>query len=75
MTRLQPRELLRAMFDAAVTAADPTARLRNFLPPVPAPGARIFVGGAGKCSARMAQALEAAWPDVKLSGLVVVPYG
>jgi len=75
MTRLQPRELLRAMFDAAVTAADPTAKLRSFLPQPPGPGARVFVGGAGKCSARMAQALEAAWPDVKLTGLVVVPYG
>jgi glycerate-2-kinase len=60
------------MFDAAVTAADPMHRVAAFLPPRP-PG-RVVVVGAGKASARMAQAVEKAW-DGPLSGLVVTRYG
>jgi glycerate 2-kinase len=67
-----PRALLRAMFDAAVAAADPLRRVPAFLPPRP-PG-RVVVVGAGKASARMAQAVEEAW-DGPLSGLVVTRYG
>jgi glycerate 2-kinase len=67
-----PRELLRAMFDAAVAAADPLQRVAAFLPARP-PG-RVVVVGAGKASARMAQAVEQAW-DGPLSGLVVTRYG
>jgi glycerate 2-kinase len=67
-----PRALLRAMFDAAVTAADPLQRVVPFLPARP-PG-RVVVLGAGKASARMAQAVEQAW-DGPLSGLVVTRYG
>ncbi|MGK7245177.1 glycerate kinase type-2 family protein [Buttiauxella agrestis] len=36
---------------------------------------RCIVVGAGKASAAMAAALEAAWPDVPLSGVVVTRYG
>jgi glycerate 2-kinase len=60
------------MFDAAVAAADPLRRVPAFLPPRP-PG-RVVVVGAGKASARMAQAVEEAW-DGPLSGLVVTRYG
>lgn len=67
-----PRALLRAMFHAAVAAADPLRRVPAFLPPRP-PG-RVVVVGAGKASARMAQAVEQAW-DGPLSGLVVTRYG
>ncbi|HEY6423834.1 MAG TPA: glycerate kinase [Pseudonocardiaceae bacterium] len=67
-----PRALLRAMFDAAVAAADPLQRVGAFLPARP-PG-RVVVVGAGKASARMAQAVEQAW-DGPLSGLVVTRYG
>lgn len=67
-----PRGLLRAMFDAAVAAADPLRRVAAFLP-ARAPG-RVIVVGAGKASARMAQAVEQAW-DGPLSGLVVTRYG
>jgi hydroxypyruvate reductase len=68
------------MFDAAVAAADPMATLHRFLPdpPPPATAGRTVVVGAGKASARMAEALEAAWPDQKsapLSGLVITRYG
>jgi glycerate 2-kinase len=67
-----PRALLRAMFDAAVAAADPLQRVPAYLPARP-PG-RVVVVGAGKASARMAQAVEQVW-DGPLSGLVVTRYG
>ncbi|MFQ5566766.1 MAG: glycerate kinase [Paracoccaceae bacterium] len=67
-----PRETLRAMFDAAVAAADPMAVLGAFLPDPPK--GRCVVVGAGKASARMAEALEAAWQG-PLSGLVITRYG
>ncbi|MFN2536206.1 MAG: glycerate kinase [Pseudonocardiaceae bacterium] len=60
------------MFDAAVAAADPLQRVPAYLPERP-PG-RVVVVGAGKASARMAQAVEQVW-DGPLSGLVVTRYG
>ncbi|WP_426189203.1 glycerate kinase type-2 family protein [Massilia sp. DWR3-1-1] len=67
-----PRALLRQMFDAAVSAAQP----RDCLPPhLPAaPRGRTIVIGAGKASAEMARALEQHWPG-ELAGLVVTRYG
>ncbi|MCK6453111.1 MAG: glycerate kinase [Alphaproteobacteria bacterium] len=67
-----PRALLRAMFDAAVAAAQPERVLGRFLPPPPK--GRTIVVGAGKASAAMAAALEAAWTG-PLAGLVVTRYG
>ena len=67
-----PRALLRAMFDAAVAAADPMHRVAAFLPE--RPSGKVVVVGAGKASARMAQAVEQAW-DGPLTGLVVTRYG
>ncbi len=67
-----PPALLRAMFDAALAAADPLVQVPAFLPPRP-PG-RVVVVGAGKASARMAQAVEQAW-DGPVDGLVVTRYG
>ena len=68
-------KLLRDMFAAAVDAAQPSETLRHFLPSVPA--GRTVVIGAGKASAAMARAFEAAWtgPIDQLSGLVVTRYG
>jgi len=66
------RPLLRAMFDAAVAAAQPALCLPPHLPP-PAKG-RTIVIGAGKASAAMARALEDNWPGA-LEGLVVTRYG
>ncbi len=60
------------MFDAAVAAADPLQRVPAFLPARPC--GRVVVVGAGKASARMAQAVEQFW-DGSLSGLVVTRYG
>jgi glycerate 2-kinase len=67
------RLALRAMFDAAVARADPRSCLASRLPEKPA--GRCIVVGAGKASASMAAALETAWPDVALSGVVVTRYG
>src|SRR6516165_5349090 len=68
----QPRQLLRAMFDAAVAAASPQLRVAAHLPPPPK--GRTIVVGAGRESAAMAKAVEEAWPG-PLSGLVVTRYG
>jgi glycerate 2-kinase len=65
-------ELLRELLDAAVAAADP-ARLVAAALPAP-PRGRTLVIGAGKASASMARAVEAAWSQ-PLEGLVVTRYG
>ena len=67
------RAALRALFDAAVAAADPRKVLARHLPPKPT--GRCIVVGGGKSAAVMAAALEDAWPDVKLEGTVVTRYG
>lgn len=67
----EPNVLLRRMFDAAVAAGQPARTLARHLPP---PRGRTVVIGAGKASAAMASALEAAWPG-PLEGLVVTRYG
>ncbi len=66
------KQLLRAMFDAAVAAAQPAICLPPCLP-LP-PKGRTIVIGAGKASAAMARVLEAHWPG-PLEGLVVTRYG
>lgn len=72
------RELLRALFDAALAAADPARAIPPYLP-APAVG-RTVVVGAGKASAAMAQAFEEAWLAKQkrarpLEGLVVTRHG
>jgi hydroxypyruvate reductase len=67
------RAALRSIFDAAVASADPRKVLAAHLPE-PSSG-RTIVVGAGKSAGLMAAALEAAWPSVLLSGLVVTRYG
>jgi glycerate 2-kinase len=65
-------ELLRALFDAALAAADPG---RAIAPHIPAPvSGRTVVVGAGKASAAMARAFESAWPG-PLDGIVVTRHG
>jgi glycerate 2-kinase len=74
----EQRALLRAMFDAAVAAADPAHCLPPLLPTLEQiPKGRTIVVGAGKGAAAMAAAVEAHWPGdrSKLSGLVVTRYG
>jgi hydroxypyruvate reductase len=66
------RTALRRVFDAAVAAADPRVVLARHLPE--RPSGRCVVVGAGKSAAVMAAALEDAWPEVKLEGVVVTRY-
>ena len=69
---MEPKSFLRALFDAAIAAADPMKTIEALLPPPPK--GRTLVIGAGKASAEMARALEAHWQG-PLSGLVVTRYG
>ena len=69
---IDPRTLLRQMFDAAVASAQPALCLPPHLPEPPK--GRTIVIGAGKASAAMARALEDHWPG-PLEGLVVTRYG
>lgn len=63
---------MRALFNAALTAADPSRAIATALPP-PVSG-RTVVVGAGKASAAMARAFEQLWPG-ELEGLVVTRHG
>jgi glycerate 2-kinase len=69
---LEPRSLLRQMFEAAVAAAQPALCIPPHLPE--RPKGRLIVIGAGKASAAMARAVEAHWQG-PLEGLVVTRYG
>jgi len=68
----EPRPFLRAMFDAAIAAAQPALCVPPHLPP--RPKGRLIVVGAGKASAAMARAVEDHWQG-PLEGLVVTRYG
>jgi len=69
---IDPKFLLRRMFDAAVARAMPDKCLPPFLPHPPK--GRTIVVGAGKAAATMAKAVEEHWRGA-LSGLVVTRYG
>ena len=66
-----PKALLRRLFDRAVEVADPMQSLAAYLPP--RPEGHVIVIGAGKASARMAEAVEAEWGPCE--GLVITRYG
>jgi len=68
-----PSQFLRELLGAAVAAADPAKVLPSHLPDPPK--GRCVVVGAGKASGAMAAALEKAWPQVPMTGVVSVPYG
>jgi hydroxypyruvate reductase len=67
-----PGEFLRALFAAALAAAEPDRAMVDRLPP-PVPG-RTVVVGAGKAAAAMACAVERRWPG-PIEGLVLTRYG
>ena len=73
---LEPRAILRRLFDAGIAAADPTRCVPPALAGIdpPEPGGRLLVVGAGKASAAMARAVEDHWQG-PLAGLVVTRYG
>lgn len=66
-----PDRFLRDLFQQAVSVADPMAALPAVLGRKPE--GRLIVLGAGKASARMAEALESAWGPC--DGLVITRYG
>jgi glycerate 2-kinase len=66
-----PDSFLRGLFSRAVEVADPMRMLAYHLPAKPK--GRVLVIGAGKASARMAEAVEAAWGPCE--GLVITRYG
>ncbi|MFC7735901.1 glycerate kinase [Roseomonas sp. GCM10028921] len=67
------RDALRRLLGAAIRSADPRAILADHLPE--RPSGRVVVVGAGKSAAVMAAAVEEAWPDLPVTGLVVTRYG
>ncbi len=71
VTLIDPSRLLRELFDSAVATADPMRFMHRHLPPKPT--GRIVVVGAGKASARKAEAEEAEWGPCE--GLVITRYG
>ena len=80
MSPANKSQLMRALFDAAVAAAQPVQfmpeAVRTLLPDTIS--GRLFVTGFGKASAAMAQALEAEMPDElaqKIYGRIIVPDG
>lgn len=66
------RDILAALFRAALSAAMPAGRFESCLPTPPK--GRTIVLGAGKAAASMAAAFEAAWKH-PCEGLVVTRYG
>lgn len=69
---MNPENLLRQLFDAAVASAQPARCIPPFLPASPV--GRLVVIGAGKASAAMARAVEQSC-EGPLDGLVVTRYG
>jgi hydroxypyruvate reductase len=69
---MEAKALLKAMFDAAIAAAQPDKCVPPHLP-APPRGRRVVIG-AGKASAAMARAVERHYPG-RLDGLVVTRYG
>ncbi|WP_339109428.1 glycerate kinase [Thioclava sp. GXIMD4216] len=66
-----PAAFLVRLFKAAVAAADPMICIPRALGPKPE--GRVVVVGAGKASARMAEAVESVWGPCE--GLVITRYG
>jgi hydroxypyruvate reductase len=71
MMDIAPLEILKELFDTAVRSADPMTLIPPLLGPKPA--GRLLVIGAGKASARMAEAVESVWGACE--GLVITRYG
>ena len=66
-----PQRFLRSLFDCAVATADPMRIVPAHLPEKP--GGRVVLIGAGKASARMAEAVESVWGPCE--GVVITRYG
>jgi len=71
MIKMNAKNILDSLWQAALKAADPFDAVQAALPERPT--GHVVVIGAGKASARMAEAVEDAWGPVE--GLVVAPHG
>ena len=71
MIILDPKAYLTGLFHHAVSAADPMKVVAAHLPPKPV--GRLLIIGAGKASARMAEAVEAQYGPCE--GYVITRYG
>lgn len=69
----QARGIVENVFRAALDAAMAGPAVLRHLPEKPQ--GRCIVVGAGKASAAMAAAVDAAWPDVALTGVIATRYG
>ena len=69
---MDERSLLRGLFEAAITAADPAKVVPPHLPSPPL--GRTVVLAAGKAAASMARAVEQGWPK-EIDGIAVTRYG
>ena len=67
------RQVLKQAYTVAVNAAHPAERLAAFFPDIPE--GRVYVVGAGKAAASMAQAAEAFYGFERVQGLVITRYG
>ncbi|MFN7481119.1 MAG: glycerate kinase [Betaproteobacteria bacterium] len=75
---VEPRVLLKRLFDAAIASAQPSRCVPAHLPdPRELGRGRLLVVGAGKASAAMARAVEEHWAGEasRPAGLVVTRYG
>jgi glycerate-2-kinase len=66
----EPRDFLRAMFEAAIASADPAQCVPLCLPEQPV--GRTIVVCAGKAAASMARAFEDAWIGKVMAGSALV---
>lgn len=73
MNEEQARSILKEAFRAAIGSAMAGPAVLRHLPPPPS--GRCVVVGAGKASAAMAAAVNTAWPDVALTGVIATRYG
>ena len=67
----KPIRILHKLYDHAVSVADPMLTVPSYLPEKPR--GRIIVVGAGKASARMAEAVETVWGSCE--GIIITRYG
>ena len=67
----QAELILRRLFEHAIFTADPMETIAEYLPKKPS--GRVVIIGAGKASARMAEAVEHVWG--KCEGIVITRYG
>ncbi len=68
---VDPKHFLTQLFQQAVSAADPMKVVKEYLPE--RPKGRLLIIGAGKASARMAEAVEAHYGPCE--GFVITRYG